>query len=73
MKFTIAEWILIQAVICEELVRTSAVIDEMEAKGIPQGKTWPDGSKTEDFEYSMMKHRRNVLNNILTKLNNEEI
>lgn len=62
MKFTIAEWITIQAVICEELVRTSAAINPK-----------PGDIPLDDFEHMQMKHRWNVLNDILTKLLTEEI
>jgi hypothetical protein len=74
MKFTIAEWNMIQEVIREELDQASAAINEMKVMATPQGKTWPDDSKLrENLEYHQMKHRWNVLNDILTKLNNEEI
>ena len=74
MKFTLEQWNMIQELVRNDLRWTNEAVMAMRKKATPEGKNCADEKILQNMpDYAPMKARVNILNDILTKLNNDEL
>ena len=74
MKFTIAEWRMIQALVDSAYEKVRDELTAMKKEATPEGKNWPDEEELrKNPDYSKTKETYDILVDIGQKLDNEEI
>jgi len=74
MKFTIAEWRMIQELVDAEYYKVRDAVNAMKREATPEGRNWPDEDKlNENPEYRPMMERFDMLTEIGGRLDQEEI